>query len=299
MFSGSNPFPTSFFRESMNKKKIIIIHSKVSYGFVGLNTTALVLQLNGFEVITIPTVLYSNHLGLATVGGGAVPNDLFCDLLEGVLKLDFLNDVSAVVTGYIGSETQVKMTADFVQKIKKSNPEITYLCDPVMGDIDAGLYVNPAVSTSIEKLLLPIADISTPNQFEIQKILNSNTKSADEILNLIRSNSIFSNQKIIITGAKFKTTLDRTLDNCIVENGEMTIIRNKEIPIQMAGTGELFAAHLLSFLLKGIQLSKAVLLSGDILSHVLENVFNSDRKDFNSEDILVSLNILNPNSSSK
>ena len=283
----------------MNKKKIIIIHSKVSYGFVGLNTTALVLQLSGFEVITIPTVLYSNHLGLATIGGGAVPDDLFQDLLEGVLKLDLLNDVAAIVSGYIGTETQVEMTADFVQKIKKSHPSITYLCDPVMGDIDAGLYVNPNVSTRIEKLLLPLADISTPNQFEIQKILNTTTNSADEILDLIRSNALFSTQKIVITGAKFKTTLHGTLDNCIVENGEMTIIRNKEIPVQMAGTGELFAAHLLSFLLKGIHLNEAVLLSGDILSNVLLRMFNNGRMDFNSEDIIASLNILNLNSCSK
>ncbi len=122
------------------RDKTIIIHSKVSYGYVGSSTTALVLQIGRQDAIIVPTVLYSNRLGLPTVGGGPTPTPLFASILEGILQLDILDEVSSVITGFIGSTEQVNIAADFVGKIKERYPSITYLCDPVMGDV-GGLYV--------------------------------------------------------------------------------------------------------------------------------------------------------------
>lgn len=149
----------------VKNKKTIVIHSKVAYGYVGSNTTSLVLQLAGQDVISVPTVILSNRYGLPTVGGGLMPLALFQDVLDGILKLNILDEVSSIVTGYIGSAELVVGTARFIQEIKKSHPEILYVCDPVMGDQPQGLYVNAEVPQALVEHLLPLADIVTPNQF--------------------------------------------------------------------------------------------------------------------------------------
>jgi pyridoxal/pyridoxine/pyridoxamine kinase len=56
------------------------------------------------------------------------------DIMDAILKLYILKDVSTIVTGYIGFAEIVKR-AGFIQTIKYICPKIQYICDPVMGDI--------------------------------------------------------------------------------------------------------------------------------------------------------------------
>ena len=276
----------------MSENTIIIIHSRVAIGYVGSNTTSFVLQMGGYEVITVPTVLYSNHLGYTTVGGGKIAEDLFSDILKGILKLEILKDVSTIITGFIGSAEQVRITADFIRTIKKCNPEILYLCDPVMGDTDKGQYVEPDVPNAIIEHLVPLADMLTPNQFEAERIVKKQIDNVEDIVQLLQERVDLSKQKIVITGGDFDVSRKDLIDNCIVENKNCDIIKTRKIDLHPPGTGELFTAHLCLSILRGMKLRDAVTLSGDILSAVLLKMFNDNRTEFELRDILFSMNIL-------
>ena len=276
----------------MSENTIIIIHSRVAIGYVGSNTTSFVLQMGGYEVITVPTVLYSNHLGYTTVGGGKIAEDLFSDILKGILKLEILKDVSTIITGFIGSAEQVRITADFIRTIKKCNPEILYLCDPVMGDTDKGQYVEPDVPDAIIEHLVPLADMLTPNQFEAERIVKKQIDNVEDIVQLLQERVDLSKQKIVITGGDFDVSRKDLIDNCIVENKNCDIIKTRKIDLHPPGTGELFTAHLCLSILRGMKLRDAVTLSGDILSAVLLKMFNDNRTEFELRDILFSMNIL-------
>lgn len=276
----------------MSENTIIIIHSRVAIGYVGSNTTSFVLQMGGYEVITVPTVLYSNHLGYTTVGGGKIAEDLFSDILKGILKLEIFKDVSTIITGFIGSAEQVRITADFIRTIKKCNPEILYLCDPVMGDTDKGQYVEPDVPNAIIEHLVPLADMLTPNQFEAERIVKKQIDNVEDIVQLLQERVDLSKQKIVITGGDFDVSRKDLIDNCIVENKNCDIIKTRKIDLHPPGTGELFTAHLCLSMLRGMKLRDAVTLSGDILSAVLLKMFNDNRTEFELRDILFSMNIL-------
>ena len=51
--------------------------------------------------------------------------------------------------------------------LKSVNPELVYVCDPVMGDTGPGLYVPPDLLPVYKSLILPLADVCLPNQFEV------------------------------------------------------------------------------------------------------------------------------------
>lgn len=276
----------------MTESKTIIIHSRVAIGYVGSNTTALVLQMGGYDVINVPTVLYSNHLGYATVGGGKISEDLFSDLLKGILKLEILKEVSTIITGFFGSVEQVRITADFIRTIKKYKPEVFYLCDPIMGDRDKGQYVEANVPDSIVTYLVPLADMLTPNQFEAERIINRRIDNFGNIDLLLQERFDLSKQKIVITGGGFDVSRKDLILNCIVENRNYEIIKTRKIDLNPPGTGELFTAHLHLSMLRSIRLRDAVIIAGDIVSTVLLKMYNENRTEFELRDILFSMNII-------
>lgn len=272
-------------------KKTIIIHSKVSYGYVGSNTTSFVLQSAVQDVITIPTVLYSNHLGYPTVGGGAVPSSLYQSILEGILKLSIEQEVSTVITGYIGNAELVEMTAGFIKKLKVINPEILFICDPVMGDMIPGLYVPAEVPPAIIEQLMPLADLITPNQFEFQQITGKPVLQVDEMVQQLDQLKKILPKQVVITGCHLSTTEKDMLDICVFENETLNIFSAPRIPVSPPGTGELFTAHLLLSLLEGANLQTAAGSSGTILSTVLLKMYEENRSEFDLTDLLFSLNI--------
>lgn len=276
----------------MKDNKTIIIHSKVSYGYVGSNTTSLVLQIRGYDVVTVPTVLYSNHLEYSTVGGGVITELMFEDILQGILKLNILNEVSTILTGFIGSAEQVKITAKFIKNLKQNNPNIKYICDPVMGDKGKGFYVSKGVPEAMIKHLVPLADILTPNQFEAQIIIDKNITSLDGIMQQFGKQLDLSRQEIIITGCNFDNKKDNFIYNCIFGKTAGRAIKAKKINVHPPGTGELFTAHMYLVLLQNKSMEQAVMLAGDILSATLQNMWGESRREFELNDILFSMNIL-------
>lgn len=287
--------PDLNFIKRMTENKTIVIHSKVSAGYVGSNTTSLVLQMGGYDVITVPTVLYSNHLGYATVGGGIVPEDLFASILNGILELNILEDISTIITGFIGSAEQVRITAEFIKMIKKHKPEILYLCDPVMGDTDKGQYVEQDIPNAIIEHLVPIADLLTPNQFEAEKIIGKTLSNIEDINRLLQERFDLSRQQIVITSYGFDAYRKDQAYNCIVEKNIHEITKTQMIDLHPPGTGELFTTHLYAAMLRGTKLRDAVALAGDILSTVLLKMFNEGRKEFELQDVLFSVSILKTN----
>ncbi|CAF4002559.1 unnamed protein product, partial [Rotaria sp. Silwood1] len=64
-----------------------------------------------------------------------------------------------ILTGYMGSGELLHVVAEYVRLIKSKSPHVKYLCDPVIGD-------NGELN-----VVLPLADIVTPNDFELEQLL--------------------------------------------------------------------------------------------------------------------------------
>ena len=75
--------------------------------------------------------------------------------------------------------------AGAVRRVKTLNPAALYCCDPVMGDTGRGLYVHPDIPGIFGGSLLPLADIVTPNQFELELLSGTEAASAEGVKNAI------------------------------------------------------------------------------------------------------------------
>lgn len=148
---------------------ILSIQSEVVYGHVGQGAARFALQRLGHEVWALPTVIYSNHAGYPHVQGDAIPADLLTHLVDGLAANGWLARCGAVLSGYLGNAEQAEVVAEAVLRVKRASPQALYCLDPVLGD-NGRAYAKPGVAEAMARHLLPLADIVTPNCFELVQL---------------------------------------------------------------------------------------------------------------------------------
>lgn len=148
---------------------VLSIQSEVVFGHVGQGAARFALQRLGHEVWALPTVLYSSHAGYPNVQGGITPPHLLRRLLDGLSANGWLSHCDAVLSGYLGDADQVDVVAEAVLRAKRANPKTVYCLDPVLGD-NGRAYAKIGIAEAMARHLLPLADIVTPNAFELLQL---------------------------------------------------------------------------------------------------------------------------------
>ena len=67
----------------------------------------------------------------------------------------------------MGSKSFLKEVIQVVKELREKNPDIIFVCDPVMGD-HGYFYVPEELMAIYRDELLPLANMITPNQFEAE-----------------------------------------------------------------------------------------------------------------------------------
>ncbi|EGD72200.1 pyridoxal/pyridoxine/pyridoxamine kinase [Salpingoeca rosetta] len=155
--------------------RVLSIQSHVVHGYVGNKAATFPLQVLGFDVDAINSVQFSNHTGYSQVKGTKQTAEELWDLFSGLEHNDLLS-YTHILTGYVGSAEFLSTVVCIVRKLKEVNPDIVYVCDPVLGD-HGQLYVPADLVPVFRTELIPLADIVTPNQFELEMILECDIKS--------------------------------------------------------------------------------------------------------------------------
>lgn len=143
--------------------QVLTISSQVAAGPVGNSAIVPALLALGVTPIALPTIMLSNHPGHGKPEGIAVPAEALAAMLKRLTDLGFIQEDAIILTGYFANAGQIDAVAPFINRSAKA----TYICDPVLGDTPKGLYVPHDVAAAIRDRLVPMADILTPNAFEL------------------------------------------------------------------------------------------------------------------------------------
>ncbi len=147
---------------------ILSIQSWVAYGHVGNASAMFPLQRLGAEVWAVNTVQFSNHTGYGHWTGQVFAPDSVTALVDGIAARGVLGGCDAVLSGYMGDAGTGEAVLDAVRRVRAVNPAALYCCDPVIGDADTGVYVRPGIAELLRERAVPVADILTPNRFELE-----------------------------------------------------------------------------------------------------------------------------------
>ena len=235
---------------------ILSIQSAVSYGYVGNSVAVPALQRLGCEVWRIDTVALSNHPGHGAHQGSARPPAELSALLDGMQRLDLLADCQAVVSGYLGAAGTAEVIVDAVASVRSATSGPLYICDPVIGD-DGRVFVEPDTAAAIRDRLVPMADILTPNLFELGWLTGRPEDQPGEIIDAARDLVERGPTSVIVTGVRQGDMIGAVLVDADGASAAMAPRCDRSFN----GTGDLFTALIAGWLVKSKSRLEALALA--------------------------------------
>ncbi|XP_076183301.1 pyridoxal kinase [Ptiloglossa arizonensis] len=227
---------------SKESPRILSIQSHVVFGYVGNKSVTFPLQLLGFEVDAINSVQLSNHTEYEVYKGQILNDKDLDDLIDGLIQNN-LDNYTYLLTGYVSSASFLKKIVEVVRALKHKNPNLIYVCDPVMGD-NGKLYVPETLIEIYKTEIVPLADIITPNQFEAELLSDTKISTISELKSALKQLHKLGPQIVAISSTEIDNKLTATLST--IKDNMLIKINIPKIPTNFTGSGDLFTALFLA-----------------------------------------------------
>ena len=235
---------------------ILSLSSQVARGHVGHSAAVFAWQRLGIEVVALPTILLSNRPDHPHRAGERIRPELLGEMIAALDANGWLCEVDAVFTGYLPSAAHVALAAGLIGRLKAAKPGLLYCCDPILGDEPDGLYIAVDAANAIRSTLMPLADLVTPNRFELEWLTGASVRSSD---GAVRAARALERPMVLATCAPADTGDE--LMNLLVEGARAwgAVVKKREtVP---HGTGDLFAALFFGHLLRSRPTPEALALA--------------------------------------
>lgn len=226
---------------------ILSIQSHVSYGHVGNSAAVFPLQRLGHEVWPVYTVNFSNHTGYGQWGGSPIPASEVTAIISAMEQRGALAQVDVVLSGYQGGTDIADAILDAVARVKATNPNATYTCDPVMGNAKSGCFVNPAIPELLRERVVPKADLVTPNQFELGYLAGMQVQTLEETLKAVDAVMAMGPRAVLVTSVFRPDAAPGTIEMLAADANGAWLVTTPHLPFKANGSGDvtaaLFTAH--------------------------------------------------------
>lgn len=237
---------------------VVSVQSQVVYGRVGNNVAVPTLSTFGLSVAAVPTVAFSNTPHYATLHGGAVPVEWFEGWLDDLVARGGLRGLRAVLTGYLGSAAQARVLARWIGQRLAEHTGVRVVVDPVIGDHQQGVYVDPALVDAYRHDLLALADGLTPNDFELAHLTGRDITDVAATVAAARTLIAGRTQWVAVTSAAPATWSALAMRLVLVTRDTARVITHPRLDVEPKGTGDLFASTLTGCWLRGDTLPAAI-----------------------------------------
>jgi pyridoxine kinase len=253
---------------------VLSVQSRVAYGHVGNAASVFPLQRLGVEAWALDTVAFSNHTGHGQWRGAAVPAAQIAELFEGVAALGVLPQIDAVLSGYLGDATTGPVLLDIVEQVRAANPRALFCCDPVIGDVDTGSYVTTGIAEFFRNRALALADIITPNRFELEYLTGHTVATVAEAGGAAAALGALGPRIVLVTSIEVEG--DRLAMLAAGPDG-VWAVDTPRLPVMLNGCGDVTAALFLGRLLRGESLADALAATAASMYGVIETTMRLGR----------------------
>jgi pyridoxine kinase len=233
---------------------VLSIQSQVAYGHVGNSAAVLPLQRLGFDVFPLNTTQLAHHPGYGAWRGHKLEPEQLGEILGGLEQRGVLGRCAAVLSGYLGDPRMADVVARAVEAVRGARPEAPYLCDPVIGDDDPGVFVSAGVPEALRERLVPLADIVVPNRFELAHLTGRPVQSLEDALSATDELRARGPRLVVATGL---TLPDRPGELAVLADmaHEAWLVSTPQLPLAIGGgTGDAFSALFLGHYLTTAEL---------------------------------------------
>lgn len=221
---------------------ILSIQSHVAYGHVGNSAAVFALQRMGVEVWPVHTVQFSNHPGYGAFRGRAFDAKMIDDCVAGIAERGALANCDGLISGYIGAADMGEAILRAVKRMKQENPNALYCCDPVIGDAGPGIFVKPGVPEFFSRSALAVADVVTPNHFELEWLNGAPIVGMKGFRAAVDALHARGPSIVLVTSAHLADTPDDCVDLFVSSFEGVFRVRTPRLPEDFNGAGDAIAA---------------------------------------------------------
>jgi pyridoxine kinase len=209
-------------------------------------------------------VQFSNHTGYPHgFEGDRLKGDQLHSIMKGLKRNDLLSEIGHILTGYIGSESFLEAVVDAVKMVRgeqenESAKRPRFVCDPVLGD-NGKFYVPIELVQLYKEKVIPLADVLTPNQFEVEQLTGIAVRSIDDAILASHALHMMGPSLVMITSVALDSNKDRDHMTIVLSQRQQLSANSLagatesawriDCPIlsgNFTGTGDLCAALLLA-----------------------------------------------------
>ncbi|MFL6798246.1 MAG: pyridoxal kinase PdxY [Xanthobacteraceae bacterium] len=248
---------------------ILSLQSHVAYGHVGNSAAVFPLQRVGVEVWAVDTVQFSNHTGYGHWQGRVFSGATIRLVVQGIEEHGVLGECDGVLSGYLGLPDTGEAVIDAVTRVKSANPAARYCCDPVIGDVDRGVFVRKGIPQFFKERMLPIADIITPNHFELDYLAGRTTADIADLTAAIDALHALGPRVVLVTSVRTSDTPADCVDLVVSDGTDRCRVRTPLLPVVVNGAGDTLAALFLAHHLNTGSVAEAMALATSSVFGVL------------------------------
>ncbi|MBY5920652.1 pyridoxal kinase PdxY [Ferrimonas balearica] len=266
---------------------ILSIQSHVAYGHAGNASAVFPLQRMGLNVWPVYTVMFSNHTGHGEWRGPVFAPETVSEVIQGIEDRGVLPQCSAVLSGYLGDPKMAQVILDAVAKVRAANPDALYCCDPVIGDVDRGIFVRPGVPEHFRDAVIQHADILTPNHFETEFLTGKTLRTLEDALEAGRMLLAQGPKVVLITSLLREDAPEESIEMLAISEGAAYLVRTPRLtfPTPMNGSGDATTALFLAKYLEKRDLKAAL----EHVAGAMFALFNETHKQQSRELLLVAV----------
>lgn len=221
---------------------ILSIQSHVAYGHVGNASAVFPMQRLGCEVWPIHTVQFSNHTGYGAWKGRVYDGAMIDEIVEGIADRGVLPTCDGVISGYMGSADIGHAILSAVERVKSANPAALYACDPVIGDVGRGVFVRPGIPEFMRDKAVPMADLVTPNQFELEYLTGMAVSTLAEAKAAVAALRRAGPRVVLLTSMITDETPADAIDMLAADEAGAWRVRTPRLGLDINGAGDAIMA---------------------------------------------------------
>jgi pyridoxine kinase len=191
-------------------------------------------------------------------------------IVEGIEERGVLGECDGVLTGYFGSRDMGEAVADIVARVKTANPAAHYCCDPVIGNYDSGTFVRKGIPELIRDRAVPLADVVTPNQYELEFLSGRSTTTLSDVIAAADALHALGPRVVLVTSLAVADTPDDQVENLVSSPTGRFILRTPRVDIAANGAGDAMAALFFAHYLRTGSAQDALSMASSSVFGVLE-----------------------------
>lgn len=245
---------------------VAAVNDLSGFGRCSLTVALPIYSAMGMQGCPLPTAILSNHTGYESCYFEDFTDRMGAYIAEWEkLQLRF----DGICTGFLGNAEQVRIISDFLRTAAK--PGAVVLVDPAMAD-DGQAYstCTPELCRQMRDLVA-LGTVVTPNLTEACLLTGEDygtvlslpeNRRGEAIFSMARRIAELGPRQVIVTGI---STADG-ISNYVYEKGDEYTVCAPYIHCRYAGTGDVFAAVLFGYCMRGVDLRRAVQQAADFVS---------------------------------